>query len=1219
MRILTLRFKNLNSLYGEWEIDLNHPAYSVEGIFAITGPTGAGKSTILDAICLALYGRTPRLAAINQSSNDILSYGATDCFAEVTFATHAGEFRCYWGQNKAKKSGKLQKQKHEIHDAQSGVLLENSVRSVADKVLDVIGMDFEQFTRAVLLAQGGFAAFLEASPKNRAPLLEQITGTEIYSSISKYCHERKTREQQKLENMEAEMGGTHILLPEEENALHVQNAELRAKEALIQQKQEQNKEALFWLTLLADLEKELLALEENERQMQGRLNAFAHEAERLALAEKAAALDSAHTALTHLREEEKRGLALLDQLERELPEIAKRTDNLQQEHEAAQSAAEARKTELTRLRPLVQQARELDLLIRTQEAFAREQSGLLEKNTRAVNDLLQQHKTLQQHHAQKEREKRSLQAMLERSANDAELARDFAALCEQHAAMQKAQIQANAGQTERNSAQKDLQNAHNARAQAERIFQEHEARHTALLETRAQTMSELQAVLADQNLTALAERHALLQRQTKALEERTRALRLLENIEREANRLHAEFVAVQKKAETDALAKTQNEQRLAQLEHTLALEEERERLHTLRAALQEGVVCPLCGSQEHPFRQAPPVASHDSGPVAHTQTKAVLAETRGQITNLVAAQAAAQRDLTHIAQERERLEREAHSARTLLQSPLPDGTTDAQAPRLSSLQDAPALLDLTMSKAKEAETRLAKAQELDSRLRQQDAALNEHLAQLHFASQAMEQARHTKALHSQRVEQLARENGIASEQAAQARERLADSLRRFVPSLAGSEDFASVLRSLEERKEKRTECEKRLSDTQSELALAAERISLLHTRITAEKDALQHATERAAAATVEVQALQEKRQTLFGLRNPAEEEMALVAVIDEAEKKLLQVQTSLVAAHTLLEQTLLRKQEAHADLQARQKKLAPANSAFVARLHDALFANEEEYHNARLPEPELARLKNEAQRLHKDQLELLSLLREKQAALALQKNRKLTEKSLEEHAQEKTALDEQSKNAQLAMGAIQEKLTHNNSQKMLLAQRVVFWEAQKREFARWSALHALIGSADGAKYRTFAQGLTFSRLIAQANKQLVKLSDRYLLDKDDSEALEFSVIDNYQAGEKRSIKNLSGGESFIVSLALALGLARMSGSGMRVDSLFLDEGFGTLDEDSLDTALETLSGLQQSGKTIGIISHVAALKDRIPSSIRIIPQNNGKSRIEGPGCRRVSS
>src|ERR1039457_615365 len=178
MRILRLRFRNLNSLAGDWDIDFTHPDYVSSGIFAITGPTGSGKTTILDAIYVALYGQTPRLNKIPQSENEIMSRQTGECFAEVEFETAKGHFRTQWSQHRSRRQadGQLQQPKHEIVDAASGKVLESKLTAVAKKVEDVTGMDFDRFTRSMLLAQGVFAVFLQATPDKRAPILEQITG-----------------------------------------------------------------------------------------------------------------------------------------------------------------------------------------------------------------------------------------------------------------------------------------------------------------------------------------------------------------------------------------------------------------------------------------------------------------------------------------------------------------------------------------------------------------------------------------------------------------------------------------------------------------------------------------------------------------------------------------------------------------------------------------------------------------------------------------------------------------------------------------------------------------------------------------------------------------------------------------------------------------------------------------------------------------------------------
>ncbi|MBT8359581.1 MAG: AAA family ATPase, partial [Deltaproteobacteria bacterium] len=259
MKIHSIRFKNLNSLQGIWSIDLTHKAYVAETLFMISGPTGAGKTTLLDAVCLALYGKTPRLGTISKNTNEIMTRQTGECFAEVSFATSKGSFRSHWSQRRAriKPDGELQQPKHELSDALSNRILQTGIRNVARAIEENTGMDFKQFTRAVLLAQGHFSEFLQASADERAPLLEQITGTELYSRISQTVHKLTSREQRQFAELQRDADGISLLSDEQrQNLLHrleYIKADVTDSQNDVLKKQHEKQ----WIENIASLEKEV--------------------------------------------------------------------------------------------------------------------------------------------------------------------------------------------------------------------------------------------------------------------------------------------------------------------------------------------------------------------------------------------------------------------------------------------------------------------------------------------------------------------------------------------------------------------------------------------------------------------------------------------------------------------------------------------------------------------------------------------------------------------------------------------------------------------------------------------------------------------------------------------------------------------------------------------------------------------------------------------------
>jgi len=336
----------------------------------------------------------------------------------------------------------------------------------------------------------------------------------------------------------------------------------------------------------------------------------------------------------------------------------------------------------------------------------------------------------------------------------------------------------------------------------------------------------------------------------------------------------------------------------------------------------------------------------------------------------------------------------------------------------------------------------------------------------------------------------------------------------------------------------------------------------------------------------------DEREHLFGDKKPDEEESRLnkaIADAEENEKKTRDLNTEL------------------------QQKLTAAKT-HVESLKKRVGQRKPEL---RLPREQQESLSTRAKELNIAVTELKAKQIDREARLASEIAKKLTDKALDELEPQFKEFVESLRELRDAIAGLNHKLKENTAAKERIKEKQSAIETQKKECSRWEKLHGLIGSADGKKYRNFAQGLTFELMVSHANRQLEKMTDRYLLIRDEQQPLDLNVVDNYQAGEIRSTKNLSGGESFIVSLTLALGLSKMASRKVRVDSLFLDEGFGTLDEEALETSLDTLSGLQQDGKLIGIISHVSALKERISTQIDITPISGGRSSLSGPGCTKL--
>jgi exonuclease SbcC len=503
---------------------------------------------------------------------------------------------------------------------------------------------------------------------------------------------------------------------------------------------------------------------------------------------------------------------------------------------------------------------------------------------------------------------------------------------------------------------------------------------------------------------------------------------------------------------------------------------------------------------------------------------------------------------------------------------------------------------------------------VDDELEHAVSAHSQVVTSLAQADAVERDAREQQALCRQAVDRLHEQLEQAEQQSQTALNTLLVDVNGYRTDPCSANSLPQALNELKDRRDTWT-------TKTSELDAFARNLPALQTELRYTVQQVEQTTQARDAANtlfVDLQAqhasLRDQRNALYGDGHPDDEEKELARAIElfqQSQEQLLTTHSALTARKDSLAK---QEGELRATLSQQQAQLDEARNRFNQALEQRGLNDEQSYLQARLEAREREALQERSRQLEQRQAALRTHHAQTLAKLNAVQGKQLWLHSEQELDQRRTHTQQLIQAAMQELGAINQQLAAHAQQLSEQRDKMLALQQHQEICRQWDKLHDLIGSADGKKYRNFAQGLTFDVMIGYANRQLAKMSDRYLLVRDTTQMLDLNVIDNHQGAQVRPTRNLSGGESFLVSLALALGLSSMSSRNVRVDSLFLDEGFGTLDEDALDTALETLSGLHQEGKLIGVISHIPALKDRIGVQIQVTPVSGGCSRLSGPGC-----
>lgn len=1254
MKLLAIRGKNLASLPA-FNIELTRPPLLDAGLFAICGPTGSGKSTLLDALCVALFDKTPRLsrpggvpighASQNEKdrlpANDvrgILRHGTGSGFAEVEFeGCDQRRYRARWEVRRARERphGRLQNQVMTLEDLDRGELISDKKKTHTLQLIERrLGLDFDQFRRSVLLAQGEFTAFLRAGKADRGKLLERMTGTRIYSELSKAAFERQKLETAALASLKGDVADSALLGDDERDTLERHRGEVERELSALEQHIEHAEQAIAWHRRATELTRALQDAEHTHVERHAHWQTI--EAQRVELR----AIEAARIHAPTIRAVDQR-LEATTQAQRTL-ERAIDTERVASDdaHKAATARERARnalatgRAEHERTQPLLQQADRLDTDIeRAVEAAQALHDELQAARLRAQRTEDEHHRLCA--HLDRDRDMRTtVRAWCAERDDVRELVREWPrwdSELERYERASDALATLNTGITELESRVRETcaerQRADEHCDQAVRARDNAQAAaDTAQLEADAVPLDRIRS--ARDEMTARADGLHVLAGAVRdarmATDAKTRTTERAREARDQAEKARTERIAVSTAIDTLA-------HRLAEAEQTLERLGLSVQLGAHRSALVPGQPCPLCGACTHPDAHTP-----SPGQYILDDQRAHIVRLRQQRDDANERRAALhtriQSSLTRADEcDTERTAANAEHRRA----------TDIWRAQIAQLGELALVDDPGSPQAAEA---------VDARLRATETELERLAARQRAAEALQDAARRAHSLAVSRESDLTmairhRNECIERERAArEALERQQLDIDRYQHDMAtivqaftiGLGPYATPLvrRIVSEG-----------VDTARPLTTALERdprgfhdecteLVSAYTRKQRQEAEVTRAIDNAQAKLDTVVAtLEEHRTRVQALERSSDEQTHVLDALNSQRAHVLDGRpTDRVRALLAAERERFERDVEHANRRAQ----AAAERAAVATAErgaadTALQRERIELSRARTTlDDELTRTGGDLDDIRARCRVSDEWVREERARIdeiehaLTQAHTVVVERREQFDNHQRTgrppiALDDaepavaEGRERRRTMYAQRSDIEHKlrlddaaRKQRADMASRIA---AQKKRAHVYQTLSELIGSHDGAKFRIFAQSLTLDALLAYANHHLRDLASRYQLVRVPQHHLELQIIDRDMGDDVRSINSLSGGESFLVSLALALGLSSLAARDTKVESLLIDEGFGSLDTSTLDVALSVLDALQATGRQVGLISHVPGLAERVGVCITVQPRGSGRSVI----------